>query len=123
MTLHEVTYGLIGMLIFIPIMIFSLRILEHFLQSGDLSMQEVFVHNRGVIAFKVLAITFAVYAVTLIVAGFGGPNATTYTVELSILGSTGGEIGIIASLDQLGGIIAFLGLAFFLSRVAALTEL
>lgn len=121
MTLGQAVFGIIGMAMFVPIMFYSIRVLEHFLQSDDLSMREVFVESKGLNAFKVLFGTFLVYAVTLIVSGLGEQFNITVTTQI-VLGEPV-TIGIIAQLDRIGGLLAYIGIAYFVYRVANLTRL
>lgn len=123
MTLQQTIYGILGMVLFIPIMYYALQALENFVKYEELSMRVVFKEDEGITAFKLLAAVFLLFSLTLIISGYGSLAHVSFMVEVAVVdGGEPASIGIITNLERVGGLIAAIGTLYFMRTVARLSD-
>ena len=65
----ETAFGFIGALLFLAMIYYSRKSLNHFRDHRDVSLVNSFIDERGAKAFKFLAVTAFVYAIAMMVTG------------------------------------------------------
>lgn len=102
----ETAFGFIGSLLFLAMIYYSWKSLNHFRDHRDVSLVKFFIDERGVKAFKFLAVTAFVYAIAMMVTGM----EFLYGSRFLLISSRGLILGVATML------------MYFIYQISKLTE-
>lgn len=102
----EMAFGFIGSLLFLAMIYYSRKSLNHFRDHRDVSLVKFFIDERGEKAFKFLTVTAFVYAIAMMVTGM----EFLYGNRILLISSRGLILGVAGML------------MYFIYEISKLTE-